>query len=306
MDIMENNNDSLLQWRCGASTFTAQPMLGARLMSWQLKDSQGGERSIIYWPKIANADSFYKTRGGNPILFPFSGRSFYKGRRQSWLDPNGNIHPMGIHGFARSGLFNLVENSENGFVAELQPSEDDNFSYPYKYRFNVIYEFKEKSFRVTMTLENMDRQPIPWSAGHHFYFSLPWKNGTSRKDYHFEIPAEQCFSHSPDGSLTPIAHFKTEDSFGNYENNDRIFTQLNGDCAYARLENSDEAICVRILQNTNTASPENAFVIWSESESSPFYCVEPWMGPPNSPEHGKGLHSLQPGETARFAVEVSV
>lgn len=306
MDIIENNNNTLFRWQCGASTFAAQPKLGARLMSWQLKDSRGNDRAIIYWPQIANTDPFYKTRGGNPILFPFSGRSFYKGRRKSWLDPEGNIHPMPIHGFARSGLFDLVENSENGFTAEFQPTEDDNLSYPYQYRFNVIYEFEERSFKVTMTLENLDRQPIPWSAGHHFYFTLPWKNGTSREDYHFKIPAEQCFSHSPDGSLAPIASFKSEDSFGNYENNDRIFTRLNGDCAHASLKNSDETVRVRILQDTNTASPENAFVIWSESEGSPFYCVEPWMGPPNSAEHGRGLHTVHPGEIARFAVEVSV
>ena len=306
MDTIKHNNNTLHRWQCGASTFIAQPELGARLMSWHLKDSQGSERLIIHWPQRTDPDHFYKTRGGNPILFPFAGRSFYKGRRKSWLDSDGNIHSMPMHGFARSGTFDLTENSENGFTAEFKPTEDDNLSYPYSYRFTVGYEFEEQSFEVVMTLENLDRKPIPWSAGHHFYFALPWKSGTSRKDYRFKIPAEQCFSHSPDGSLAPIQSFKSEDSFGNYENNDRIFTQLNGDCAHVSLKGSEENIQVRILQDTNTVSPENAFIIWSESETSPFYCVEPWMGPPNSAEHGKGLHTVYPGEVSRFAVEVSV
>ena len=159
---------------------------------------------------------------------------------------------------------------------------------------------------VVMALENLDRQPIPWSAGHHFYFALPWNDETSRKDYHFKIPAEKCFLHAPDGSLDPVADFKSEDTFGNFANNDRIFTQLNGDCAQVRLAGSDDEIRVRILQDTNTKSPCNAFVIWSESESSPFYCVEPWMSPPNCMEHGKGLRTVHPGEISKFAVEVSV
>ncbi len=25
--------------------------------------------------------------------------------------------------------------------------------------------------------------PIPWSAGHHFYFTLPWSEGARRGDY---------------------------------------------------------------------------------------------------------------------------
>lgn len=306
MDTIEHNSDTPDRWQCGASTFIAQPGLGARLMSWHLKDAQGNERPILHWPQVANPDAFYKTRGGNPILFPFSGRSFYKGRRRSWQDPDGSVHPMPMHGFARNGVFDLVEKSENGFTAELQPTEDDQLAYPYKYRFRVIYEFEERSLRVVMTLENLDQRPIPWSAGHHFYFTLPWKSETSREDYLFKIPAEQCFSHAPDGSLAPIASFKSEDTFGNYENSDRIFTQLNGDCAQVILKDSEEEIRVRILQDTNTASPENAFVIWSETESSPFYCVEPWMGPPNSAEHGKGLHMAYPGELSRFAVEISV
>jgi len=306
MNTIEQNNITPRHWKCGASTFTVLPEMGARLMSWHLKGASKGERPIIHWPKRINSEQFDKTRGGNPILFPFAGRSFYKGRRHSWVDSTGHVYRMPQHGFARNGTFKLVDTSETGFTAELQPTEDDDLSYPYKYRFTVGYEFEERSFKVTMTLENLDHQPISWSAGHHFYFALPWEEDTLRKDYRYKIPAEQCFTHSIDGSLAPVTPFKSEESFGNYENNDHIFTHLNGNCAHIGLTNSDEEIRVSILQDTDTASPENAFVIWSESEKSPYYCVEPWMGPPNSAEHGKGLHSVAPGEVSRFAVEVSI
>ena len=227
-------------------------------------------------------------------------------KRGYWPDADGTVRPMPMHGFARNNTFALIETDDNGFVAELTPSADDREAYPYEYRFRVHYTFKERSLQVIMTLENIDQQPILWSAGHHFYFALPWKPKTSREDYHFSIPARSCYTHSPDGSLSPVKPFNSKDSFGNPENNDRIFTELEADCACVDLTDSDEKIHVRILQDTNTASLENAFVIWSESVDSPFYCVEPWMGPPNSAEHGKGLHTVAPGEQARFAVEVSI
>ncbi len=306
MDTINHNGITLHRWRCGDSIFIVRPELGARLMSWTLKGSEGRDRSIIYWPENADLDKFYEVRGGNPILFPFSARSFHQGKRGYWPDADGTVRPMPMHGFAREGVFTLVETDDHSFTAELQPSEDDRKAYPYEYRFRVHYVFKERSLQVSMILENLDKQPILWSAGHHFYFTLPWTAGTARGDYRFDIPAKSCYTHAPDGSLSPVESFNSKDSFGNPENNDRIFTQLDGDCACVDLAGSNEKIRVRILQDTNTASPENTFVIWSESTDSPFYCVEPWMGPPNSAEHGKGLYSVAPGEQSRFAVEVSV
>ena len=275
-------------------------------MSWTFKDTYDSERSVIYWPENADFDEFYRIRGGNPILFPFSARSFHQGKRGYWPDLDGIVRPMPMHGFARNNVFALIETDDNGFTAELQPTAEDQEAYPHDYRFRVRYAFKERSLQVFLTLENLDRHPILWSAGHHFYFTLPWKQGTARADYRFNIPAEACYTHASNGSLSAVEPFNSEDSFGNPENNDRIFTQLNSDCTAVNLTESDERIHVRILQDTNPASPENAFVIWSETPESPFYCVEPWMGPPNSAEHKKGLHTVAPGEQSCFAVEVSI
>ena len=49
-----------------------------------------------------------------------------------------------------------------------------------------------------------------------------------------------------------------------------------------------------------------AVVTWSESADAPYFCVEPWMGPPNAPEHKLGLHLVPPGETEIFAVSLTV
>jgi galactose mutarotase-like enzyme len=57
---------------------------------------------------------------------------------------------------------------------------------------------------------------------------------------------------------------------------------------------------------TNTAAKDAAVVTWTEEAKSPFFCIEPWMGPPNSPENKTGLHLVGPGQTQKFLVEITL
>jgi galactose mutarotase-like enzyme len=52
--------------------------------------------------------------------------------------------------------------------------------------------------------------------------------------------------------------------------------------------------------------PGATYVTWTEADHSPFYCVEPWMGPPNAPETKIGLHVVAPGARECFVVSVAV
>ena len=45
---------------------------------------------------------------------------------------------------------------------------------------------------------------------------------------------------------------------------------------------------------------------WTLAADSPYFCVEPWMGPPNAAEHKVGLHFVAPGATEKFTVSASV
>jgi galactose mutarotase-like enzyme len=54
------------------------------------------------------------------------------------------------------------------------------------------------------------------------------------------------------------------------------------------------------------APADAVFVTWTQADDSPYYCVEPWMGPANAPEHKKGLHYVAPGARETFTVSVAV
>lgn len=307
METIDYNGVRLHRWECGPSSFLARPDAGARLMNWNLRMSDGSVRDVIHWPELADYNNFSKVRGGNPILFPFAARTFNQGTIGEWKDQEGVVRPMPMYGFARAGAFEMVDADDSGFTAELKPTEADRKAYPFNYRFTVRYVFEPVSFKVYLRLDNLGDSPILWSAGHHFYFTLPWHEGLTRDDYRFEIPAKKCFTHAPDGSLQPVAKgWETNNSFGDSENIDRIYTRLKGDTVKFGPNGGEEDIGIRILSEDSTYSTWNAFVIWTERPDSPFFCVEPWMGPPNSPEHNKGLHAVSGGERATFGVEVAL
>jgi galactose mutarotase-like enzyme len=307
MEMIDYKGVGLHRWTCGPSTYLARPELGARLMNWNLKMADGSVRDVIHWPEDADMDNMAKVRGGNPILFPFAGRTYRNGQIGHWKDADGKVRHMPMHGFARGGTFEIITADESGFTAELRPDAAAKKAYPFDYRFTVRYVFEAVSFNVYLRLDNLGDEPILWSAGHHFYFSLPWHAGLNRSDYRFQIPAKKCYTHAPDGSLLTVPKgWERDTSFGNPENNDRIYTKLKGDTATFGPNGGEEDIGVRILSDSDTYSSWNAFVVWTETDGSPFYCVEPWTGPPNSPEHKRGLHAVSGGSGATFGVEVAL
>jgi galactose mutarotase-like enzyme len=306
METIDYNGVTLHRWSCGPSTFLARPELGARLMNWNLRMQDGHVRDVIHWPEDADFGNFAKVRGGNPILFPFSGRTYDEGKIGFWRDQRGAVRPMPMHGFTRNGAFKLVRADQDGFTAELQPDDTAREAYPFDYRFTVRYEFADVSLKVFLKLENLGDTPILWSAGHHFYFTLPWHHELERNDYCFKIPAKKCFTQSLDGALQAVKPFEAVSSFGKAANSDRIFTRLTDGRALFGPDGGEEDISIRFLKESETHSRWNTFVIWTEADDSPFYCVEPWMGPPSSPEHGKGLHAVGAGKSATFGVEVTL
>lgn len=294
----------VFKWQRGASSFLAWPEGGARLMNWNLAYADGSFRDIIYWPDhLENLDGIARIRGGNPILFPFCGRCFARGEISCWTSPQGERLPMPTHGFARSGHFEILHLNQNGFSAKLMPSKEDQIAYPYRYEFTVTYRFEELALYVELRLLNLDTKPLPWSAGHHFYFAMPSREGASRADYRIFIPAKQAYRHAANGELAPVLDFPQEDRFDSAGLSDRIHTGLKlNTVSFGPIDN-EEQIEIRVGGDPKPAAG-TSIVTWTENDASPFYCVEPWMGPPNSPAHKLGLHFVRPGKSQSFLTEV--
>ncbi|TVP83036.1 MAG: aldose epimerase [Puniceicoccaceae bacterium] len=304
MKTVSKDGLNLRVFTVGKSRFLAYPECGARLMSWHHTNNKEETCELITWPASAPLDrkTIGKVRGGNPVLFPFSARTFCEKELGFWKASDGVRRPMQVHGYARNGDFELVSISEEGFSARFLPGSDCQAAYPYAYRFTVHYRFFESGLEVEFELENQDEVPIPWSAGHHFYFAMP---AVKRRDFRYQIDAASAFKHGTDGALIEQNAPSTVGRFDEADLSDRIHTGLKDATVCFGPFCDGQDLNIRIEQ-PNPPHPWTAVVTWTESETSPFYCVEPWMGPPNSPEHGKGLHLVAPREIDRFRVSISL
>jgi galactose mutarotase-like enzyme len=290
--------------RChiGSSTFTLAPQAGCRLMRWEVR-SHEATREVLYWPDDCTGMAPAAVRGGNPILFPFAGRSFHKGLENNWRHPDGEVLPMPRNGFARSSAFHIVEQTDHSLTAELEPDSEARQAYPFLYRFRVRYTFSELALQVDLLLRNEDKQPIPWSAGHHFYFTLPWHRAARRNDYQLHMEARKAAYPGPDGTLVAQKLRDTCHDFADPALSDRIHWDLRRPVVSFGPKSGEQDVHLRF---TSAHARSHAVVTWTESAGSPFYCIEPWMGPANAAGHGNGLHWVEQGSEAAFSVELSL
>ena len=193
-----------------------------------------------------------------------------------------------------------------GFAALFIPGAEAKACYPFDYEFTVTYRFESFGLTCEFALRNLGAVPLPWSAGHHFYFTVPWSEGSTRGDYLLRLPATKRFKQDfTTGKLLPGPGLQTDEILSNPALIDTIHTGLRSNEVVFGEKGRPGDVVLRI--GTAKVPPADATIVtWSGGEDAPFYCVEPWMGPPNAPEHKLGLHLVPPGETATFAVSITV
>ncbi len=295
-----------LRWTVGESLFEVVPEVGARLMRWQ----RAG-RDVLHWPdNLSDLGQIAETYGGNPILFPFPARCFVGGKACQWIDPDGMRRQMPMHGLAKQGRFALMHADDAGFVATFCPDELARECYPFVYVFSVAYRFGQDQLSCEFSLENQGNRPIPWSAGHHFYFRMPLLDNVGIAAHRVQIVSTKSCLVNPatQGKMVALPPIRNEESIDNpLLANAVIHYGLRSNVARL-LARSETAGMEIILEHgaSSTPPPEYAFVTWSPALDAAFYCVEPWMGPSNSPEHRTGLHWVAPGQRSSHVVTVRI
>lgn len=290
------------RWRVGPAEFVAVPNAGARLVGWR-QQIPAGERDLLHWPEDPEGRDFATVRGGNPILFPFCARTFVDGAIHFWRDAGGTVRPMPLHGFARQAEFRTAALDEHGFRAELVPGGEARAAYPFEYRFEVEYRFHATGFEVDLALANLGSRPLPWSAGHHFYISVPWRAGTSRRDYTVSIPATRAWRQDPAGRLQEMTLPARRESLAS----ERLVATMHGGLYGEELSVTEMSSGERLsitLPGVRPRFPDAVFTTWTADEGSAYFCFEPWIGPANAPELGAGLDLVPPGQRHVFSAQV--
>ena len=278
----------------GASRVLIAPKYGARLLKWTV-----GEQEIIHWPENANWANGYSvahTRGGNPILFPFIARHYAEGVLGEWRDAAGVVRELPMHGFARDMAFKVIKNEagigDGVLRMRLKPTTATRAMYPFKFTFDVIYELKENALQVTFETTNNSEVPLPYYAGHHFYFSIP---RDERKDWEITLPCGRSGIQNKDGSVKFSPMQKTKFALDDAELIDRFHLDFSQPGVLLKHRKSNREIAIELLQENSP--PWYDVTTWTQDETSDFYCVEPWLGLPNAIHSGLGLRWIESKQT---------
>ena len=302
MESIVYQNQEIKRWDVGPSTFLALPEKGARLLNWHINMSDGSVRDVIHWPEEPDYNSFEKTHGGIPILFPFTGICSESGNENQWRFGQ-NVYPMPMHGFARQGEFRVRSMDQHGFEVELMQTEETKSFYPFDYTFTVIYHFLELSLQISLVMENEGLESIPWSAGLHPYFQIPWRKDLDLIDHQLSINAKQIFQYKSGGVMQKTSNPKSSCNMDESGLINRIHYELKEPSVCISLLNQEEAIKISEVGGAEVGS-RLTFVTWTE-KGAPFFCIEPWMSPPNAPEN-KTTRSVPPGGRDEFTVEIEL
>ncbi len=262
---------------------------GARLLRWE----KAG-REIIRWPDDADWSRMLKVRGGNPVLFPFIARHFVDGVIDRWRDTDGTVRTMPQHGFARDAKFTVI--AQTGTSARLRLTDDASTrgAYPFAFQFDVVFNLQpEARLEIRFETTNRSERPLPYYAGHHFYFTLPHRE---RADWNLLLPCETWGRQTPVGAIVHEPAVSEQLSLADTAIIDRF--AIRPKSHHVTLINAIAAR--RLVLEMPGPTPWYAVTTWTEKPDSDFYCIEPWLGLPNAIDHGEGLRHVPPGasETA--------
>jgi galactose mutarotase-like enzyme len=295
----------------GASLLRFAPQAGGRLLSWHID----GE-PVIHWPDVADWSQPAKIRGGNPLLFPFLGRHRVDGQIGRWRDAAGTVRDLPMHGFARDLPF--AASVEPAAVASgagesatvrmtLTDTDATRTGYPFGFRFEAVYRLADDhTLDVELTTVNTGAAgtaPLPYYAGHHFYFSLPH---TQRSETVLELPrTTRCFQ-QPDGSISPAEPGEPRYTLDEARILDRFHCLDGVPDQPVRLVAPGLNRTITIDLQQPGSVPWYSVTTWTEAAESDFYCVEPWLGLPDAIHNGLGLRWLEPGQTETAALRITV
>ena len=162
--------------------------LGAELRAWTLDEAPllwSPDPAI--WPETA------------PILFPVVGWT-----RGAGITVDGQRYPLGLHGFARTMAFAVVEREPSRVTLRLTSSAETRVLYPFDWTLDVTIALAGATLATRLAVRNDGERRMPYAAGLHPGFRWPFAGG-DLDDYaiHFAQPESSCVPViSPDGFFT--------------------------------------------------------------------------------------------------------
>lgn len=134
---------------------------GAELRGWRV-----GGRDLLSPGDPAVWD------GVAPVLFPVVGWT-----RGGAVRVDGQVYPLGLHGFARHSRFDVAERRGDSVMLMLRESEETLRLYPFAFQLAVTYAVAGPTLEATIAVTNTGDRPMPYATGLHPGFRCPLPGG---------------------------------------------------------------------------------------------------------------------------------
>lgn len=220
----------------------------------------------------------------SPVLFPIVGR----------LEDDGfkfknEEYSLGQHGFARNKEFNLIEKTSEKLVFELTEDKETLEVYPFPFTFRLVYRLVENRLTLNYEVQNTGNEELLFSIGAHPAFNCPMLANEKRSDYFLTFNENESAERQLiDAGIRSGAKELVLDQADTihvaedlFERDALIFDQLNSDQIVLRSE-TREFVTVKFKGFKYLG-------IWSKSATSPFVCIEPWLGIADHKDHNQDL-----------------
>ncbi|WP_406857626.1 aldose 1-epimerase family protein [Alsobacter sp. KACC 23698] len=263
--------------------------LGAEMRDWRIGPDSllwGGDPA--WWPDRS------------PILFPVVGWT-----RNGEARVGGATYPLGVHGFARTQRFEVIEAGEARATLRLRETPHTLAKYPFRFELTVAYEVDPTGVLASFRVANRGHAPMPYALGLHPGFRLPFGS----VDFGAGVVA---FERAERGEVPIIA----PGGLFSPERRTVSLTQGGRELPLTRDLFDREALCfmgvysrsLRLSSQTGPAlriawSRFPHVVLWSRP-GAPFLCVEAWTGS-GDPVGFQGDLFEKPGMTVLQAGDAS-
>ncbi len=282
---MQNSFDIKTIRSQNGSSAAFVPEFGAICSSLIFNNRELLFRHDFFWDRNSK-----KTRGGIPFLFPICGRLERDGIPGTYLYEE-KRYEMPAHGFADKLPWKVLKQKDDSEITfELTDTEETIIQYPFKFSILLNYKITDNSLTATVTFKNTGKNPMPFYAGFHPYFftELDQKDNILFNAYptHSIQYNEKCNDIIGTKTAPDLPLKITSDLLKD------LLMKINNN-KFAQLLFPDN---FKINISTSNSNPDFPYIQLYTLNNEPFFCVEPWMGTPNTLNSINGAKWIKPNE----------
>ncbi len=217
--------------------------------------------------------------GGMPVLFPFSSRT-----KEDCYLLDGQAWRMPMHGLLKNGVFAVSYADEHSVTLWTESNSVWRSQYyPFDFRLEITYALSGRQLDVKVRVINRSSRDMPHTLGLHPFFRASDKTAVSLEhsmtvhyDYMKGLDLPLCDISDLSARWDDVFHTSPEPGF--------------------TLENRADGFKVRCIPDMDFQS----LVVCSWIRGA--VCVEPWIGLPDSANHGRLLAFVPAGAEKTYHV----